>query len=262
MYSISIFRKKCHKKQLVLFPILATMLIAFSCKKEQYAAQPAVVQVFNALDDGISLYTYLGDSRPELFRTSLEIRNQFYLLQNNLLYIHHSPQHIEFYTKPDTLQHDKPALTLDANLKAGSIFSLFIYGEKAAIEYSLVEDLIPKINRNTSSTHVRFANFSASQAISVNIKGQPVGSLIENISYKSLSDFVALDANKTVEGYEFEIRNQSTGALLYNYVTIAFQPPLNGGETQWINKSNTLVFTGEEGGANPNHLKITRMNHR
>ncbi|QEC43960.1 DUF4397 domain-containing protein [Pseudobacter ginsenosidimutans] len=245
----------------ILFPFLAILLITSSCKKNRFDGNPATVQVFNAMDDGISFYTYLGNKRPALFKTSLEIRNKSYEQKNNLLYISSFPQQIDFYAKPDTMPHDQPALSMLAELKDGAMYSLFIHGEKSAPAFSLFQDIIPAINWQDSTSHIRIANFSESQAISVNIKGEAEGSLVQNLPYKSLSDFIERSAGKSVAGYEFEIRNQATGELLASYATSGLYP-LDGTPNLWLGKSNTLVFTGKYGAAYPNQQTITLMNHR
>lgn len=251
-------------RALIVFPFLLLMTIFTSCNKNVHKGNPATVQVFNAMDNGLSLYANLSGNHPVVYRTSLLLSNKFYDLRNNLLLIDKFPQHIDLYAVPDTLPKDKPLISIPGDLKAGEIYSLFLHGEKSGAAYLLFKDLIPPINREDSTTHIRFANFSSTQPISVNIMGEPNGSFIQNLPFKSLSDFVELDADMSTPDYTFEVRDQATGNLLTSFTTSGLNPGTSwpGTVNNWIFRSNTLVFTGKPGAGYPNMQMITVMNHR
>lgn len=251
-------------RNLMLLHFLLLLTVFPSCKKKAYEGNPATIQVFNAMDNGLRLYANLSGVHPIQYKTSLLVGNKFYMLDNNLITTTSYPQRIDFYSIPDTMPHDRPLLNVNAAINAGEIYSLFLYGDKSTPGYSLVKDNIPAINRQDSTTHLRFANFSEAQAISVNIQGQANGSFIQNLSFKSLSDFVELDADITVANYVFEIRNQATGALLATFTTFGLNPAggYPGSVNNWIFKSNTIVFTGKPGSAFPNSPRVSTMNHR
>lgn len=244
------------------FIILAT---AFSsCDKNEQEGYPATLQVFNALDDGLALYTNLSGVHPIRYSASLQIRNKMYDQRNNLLYFNKPMQRVDFYSSKDTMPDDHPVLSVEADLQQSGIYSLFLFHEKSNAASVLAKESMPQINRRDSSTHLRFANFSETQSISVNIKGESEGSFVANLPFKSMSEFVELEANVSVQDYIFEIRDQATGNLLTSFTTTGVNPNNNfpGAVNNWIFKSNTLVFTGKPGAVFPNNQTITVMNHR
>lgn len=258
---------RAHKRRtrtLILFIFLFSLNALSSCRKEREKGNPATLQVFNAMDDRVRLYANLTGNHPVNYNGSLLVNNKMYMLNGNLLNIIRSPQQIDFYAQPDTMAHDKPVLSINATLNGGEIYSLFIYGDKSTAAYTLHHDKIPAINRQDSTTFIRFANFSEAQAISVNMQGKPTGSFIQSLPFKSLSDFVELKADVSMPDYVFEVRNQATGNLLTTFTTFGMNP-LNswpGSVNQYIFKSNTLVFAGKPGSPFPNNQSITLMNHR
>lgn len=250
-------RKQIAFSFLLLFPLF------WGCKKRTVEERPvqATLQIFNALDDGENVWLNLSGNRPVKFNSLARANNREYIQSRNLIYLKDSPSPIDIYTLKDTLPHQQPVISSTVSLNPGAIYSFFIYGEKSSAAWSLFKDDIPPINRQDSTTHVRIANFSEAQAITVNIKDQAPGSLVQNLAYKSLSAFTELAADRTVAGYTFEIRDQETGVLLATYSTTNFQAVATN-QSQWLAKSNTLVFTGKPQGVNPNNQKITLMNHR
>ena len=233
------------------------------CQKRTVEERPvqATLQIFNALDDGESIWINLSGNRPVKFNSLARANNKEYLLSRNLIYLKDSPSPFDIYTLKDTLPHQQPVISTTLSLNPGAIYSLFLHGEKSSAAWSLFKDDIPLINRQDSTTHVRIANFSEAQAISVNIKDHAPGSLVQSLPYKSLSAFIELEADITIAGYTFEFRDQETGALLSTYTTSNFQAAAVS-PSQWLAKSNTLVFSGKPAGISPNNQKITLMNHR
>ncbi|QEC44728.1 hypothetical protein [Pseudobacter ginsenosidimutans] len=256
--------EKARIRTLLVLSLLGLSTVFSSCDKNEQEGYPATMQVFNALDDGLALYTNLSGAHPIRYNASLQIRNKLYDQRNNLLYLDKPMQRVEFYSSKDTMPDDRPVLSVEADLQKSGIYSLFLFHEKSNAASLLVKDNVPPINRSDSSTHLRFANFSETQSISVNIKGAPNGSFVANLAYKSMSDFVELEANVSVQDYIFEIREQATGNLLGSFTTTGLNPRNNfpGAVNNWIFKSNTLVFTGKPGAAFPNNYRTIVMNHR
>ncbi len=161
------------------------------------------------------------------------------------------------------MEKDGPILTGMLDFEKGAIYSLFVYGSKSAAKYSWHKDLIPALGMSDSTTHIRFANFSEEQDISVNLKGQPTGSFIQQLPWKSISGFIELSANRSVAKYEFEIRHLATGDLITTYIADKVNDfTLNNGNNVWYNRSNTLVLVGKPGGTGTLQPKVTVMPNR
>ncbi|MBO9633202.1 MAG: hypothetical protein J7578_08790 [Chitinophagaceae bacterium] len=243
--------------------ILLTLLLNACSKRELNAGNPATIQVFNALNDGTGVYINLTDARPEIFKTNRLLNSNTFVVTSNRFYLNASPQPIQFYSRLDTLAKDIPILTGNLEYQNGSIYSLFIYGSKSTAQYIWHQDVIPPLGMGDSVTNIRFANFSEDQAISVNLKGQPAGSFIQQVQLRSFSDFVKLPANITIAKYEFEIRDLSTGGLIASYVADKVNDFTgNTGNNAWYNKSNTLVLVGKQGGTGTLLPKLVLMPHR
>lgn len=249
------------RSQRFTIPLLLVLFIANACKKTNtYDGHPATFQLFNGLNDGTQLYVTLSE-KPPTFRSTMVAGNKEFTLRNNVVYVSKLPETLNFYAAPDTLPHNSPIISEALNVKPGSVYSMFIYGNKTAPAYSITEDHFPVVDiRGDSVTFIRFANFSEGQSISVNLKGKPNGSFIQNLSFKSLSDFEKLPADRSVSEYEFEVRNQVTGTILYTYTATGISQ--GGFMNMWVYKPNTLVFTGMSGGSGTNAQSINLMSHR
>lgn len=161
----------------------------------------------------------------------------------------------------DTLAKDQPVIDLSIDAEAGAAYSLFVFGAKQNATYIFHRDLIPSSNSD-SLTYVRIANLNEGQELAVNIKGEPLGSFINALPYKGLSDFAALPANKTVSQYIFEFRDQHSGALISTYEANGINDFSAGAQHRWFNKANTLVLAGQRFGIGANQPNVVFMNHR
>lgn len=255
---------RCRSGLLFVCCLLMTAVIS-SCKKNQpFAGIPATCQVFNAMDDGIILLAHWDSTRPATFSFLRRINNKAnYSVTNNLFSSLNSHQPLQLFAFPDTLSHQRPLVDTRLQLEEGGLYSLFITGSKAAPEFVLHKDEIPAFNQQDSTTHIRFANFSDGQTISVNLKGEATGSFIQSIAPKGFSDFIEMNARRSVIKYEFEIRDHANGDLITTYVADKFNG--QGGTTfitRWYNRANTLVLTGKQGGIGTNLQQVYLMNHR
>ncbi|MGN6418670.1 MAG: hypothetical protein ACTHMC_14340 [Pseudobacter sp.] len=239
--------------------IFLLLIVLNACDKAKlYDANPATVQPFNLLNDGVVLRANLSGKHPIQYSTALTLYNKSFNLRSNI-FLKIFPQKIDLYAQPDTMPHDRPVVSADLQLETGKIYSMFIYEEKSAAAYTVNEDKFPDIGMNDSLTLIRFANFSEGQALSVNIKGQAPGSYIQLLPFKSVTEFAALKVGRSVADYQFEIRDYASGDLLTTYTTT------NIGTTNislWMYIPNTLVFTGRPSGTGTNQQKIVLMKHR
>jgi hypothetical protein len=130
----------------------------------------------------------------------------------------------------------------------GDIYSLFMTGYIDAPTGLLIKDILPQ--HPDSTTGVRFINLSPnSSSLSVNISGNNNGSEVDNLPYKSYTQFIALPAKLAIENYLFEIRDADTGEQLtaFYYDDIARL------------KNVTLVIRGSVYG-DPG-IEVVRINH-
>ncbi|QEC44433.1 hypothetical protein [Pseudobacter ginsenosidimutans] len=238
--------------------LLITVMNACS-KRELNPGSPATIQVYNALNDGSAVYMDFSGKRPAVFRTT----RLFSVNTSGRLTLDASPLPVQLYSRPDTMAKDGPILTASLDFEKGAIYSMFIYGSKSTAKYSWHKDVIPPLGMSDSTTHIRFANFSEEHNISVNLKGQPTGSFIQQLQLRSFSDFTELSANKSVAKYEFEIKDLNTGTIIATYVADKVNDFTgNGGNNAWFNKSNTLVLVGKQGGTGTVQPKVVVMPHR
>lgn len=251
------FLKNCNHT-IIAIALLLSITFSGSCKKDKVIdSHPASVQVFNAMNDGIDLYTNLTGKHPINYSAAMLIENKKFHRPRYTLWINEFPQAIDFYARPDTMPHNKPVYSTSLSVKGGSTYSLFFHGAKSGPAHTLVEEHFPARNAD-SVTWFRIANFSEGQAISVNLKGEANGSFVQNIPFLSLSEFIALPANRSIKNYELEIKDQLTGDLLATHKAMDID---NTFQNPWVFKPNTFVFTGIRNSASPNNQKITWMSH-
>jgi hypothetical protein len=135
-------------------------------------------------------------------------------------------------------------------LKTGSSHSLFMMGTNENISGMLVEDNIPVRTKGTSG--IRFINLSPDSApISINLEGQPLGSIEASLPYKSLSEFKTFNVKPEDQYFVFEIHDAESGDLLtsYFYDNLARM------------KNETMIIRGLRNGGDGPGFEVTRMRH-
>lgn len=238
--------------------LILSVTIAGACKKDNLNfAPPASVQLFNGMNDGVVLYTNLTGTHPVIYSGSMTLLNNSFTRRSNVLYVNNFPQAIDFYARPDTMPHNEPVLSTSLAIEAGAIYSLFIYGDKSTAACSMVEDHFPT-GITDSVTYIRIANFSEGQTISVNLKGAATGSVAQNLAFKSLSEFIPIPLNSTVQELEFEVRDQVTGDIKATYLAEEVKKPASN---PWLFRPVTFVFTGLPAAVGPNAQKLIPMLH-
>lgn len=246
----------------IITGVSLVMLLNACSKRDVNPGNPSTIQTFNALNDGTNLFITFSHERPQVFRTLRLLNNKTFTVTTSRFYINSSSTPVQLFSRLDTLAKDGPVLNYDLELEKGSVYSMFMYGSKTDAKYALHKDIIPPLGMQDSTTHIRFANFSEDQEISVNLKGQPAGSFIGQIQQKSWSEFSKLPVN-TVAKYEFEIRDLSTGNLITSYLADKVNDfSVNNGANLWYNKSNTVILVGKEGGTGTFLPRTILMPHR
>lgn len=249
-----------YKNTFIAGMLLLLATAGSSCKKDTPGeGTPATVQLYNALNDKIQLYVNLSGKPLPSYRSGLMLGNKIFSRNSNL-YLRDLPQTLDLFAIPDTMPHNTPLISAKLDLQPGKIYSLFIFGNKLNADYLLREDQYPVLNYTDSTSFVRFANMSDGAPISVNLKGEPEGSFVQELPFKSLSGFQTLPLSMTIDRQEFEIRDKATGTLLATYLT----PPwdfafLN--YNSWVFKPVTLVFTGVPQGTGNNQQTVIAMAH-
>ena len=246
----------------IITGVFLVMLLNACSKRDVNPGNPATIQAFNALNDGTNLLITFSHERPQVFRTLRLLNNKTFTVTTGRFYMNSYSTPVQLFSRLDTLEKDNAVVNTDLEFEKGAIYSMFIYGPKTDVKYALHKDIIPPLGMLDSTTHIRFANFSEDQVVSVNLKGQPAGSFIQQIPQKSWSEFIKLPVN-TVAKYEFEIRDHATGNLIAGYVADKVNDfTVNTGANLWYNKSNTAILVGKEGGTGTFLPRVILMPHR
>ena len=260
IYSQRNFSRFIRERSIVLIALILVTVFA-SCRKINFEGSPGTLVVFNALDDQINLYTNFSGSHPFNYSTASLIRNKEFQPNNYRYKIDRAPLPLALFASTDTLPKDEPVLKLDLDLKAGDTYSLFVYGQKDAAKHLLLKDLIPGVKEKDSLVWVRFINLSGFPNISFNIAGNDPGALVSDLAYEQNSGFLQLPADHTVFNYVFEVRDKSTGSLLFSLTTERINDYTNL-YNGWFNRPNTLVFAGIPGASGTNAPKLFMMANR
>lgn len=244
----------------ITFFAIAVVGVFASCEKRTFESTPATVLLFNALDDGTNLIVNMNETGYMRYNMALQLRNRSFN-QESFVHVNSSPQPIAFYANYDTLPKDAPALNVNLDVKDGELYSMFIYGERAAAEYLLNKDRIPSNNLTDSVTYIRFVNLSANQDVAINLKGTATGSFISRLSFKQVSEFIPLKIDQFTSSYEFEVRDLITDNVLSSYIAKDINK-FTSISNQWYNRSNTLVFAGKKDGSGNNVQALHLMPNR
>lgn len=242
------------------FLLLLLLITAISsCKKnkDDYGT-PAILQAFNLMDDGIELRTNLSGKHPIRYSSAKLLMNKLVYFENTLS-IDQYPQSFSLYAIPDTLEKDRPVVDMVLEFNPGDIYSLFLYGTKADAGYILNKENYATGNPADSLTFVRIVNLCPDQSISVNLKNKPQGSVASNIAFKQIGAFAGIKADKSVSQLEFEVRDQTSGDLIITYTATGISN--YEGRNFWLNKNNSLIFTGRKNGTGLNAPKIVLASH-
>ncbi len=99
-----------------------------------------------------------------------------------------------------------------------NIYSFYLTGTAAKPDTVFIHEQLPYYSTTDSVAGIRFINLSpGSNPISVNIKGQAIGSEAASLPFKAHTLFKTYKADHTVSNYVFEFRDASLGTLLATY---------------------------------------------
>ncbi|NML22392.1 hypothetical protein HHL16_16025 [Pseudoflavitalea sp. G-6-1-2] len=233
--------------------LLLTVITAGCSKSTLNEDNPATLVLFNALENGVSVRANLSGKHPITYLTALEIRPR----NRALIYSKQANQPASFFSVPDTLPASIPVWSGDLKLEKGKTYSMFLVNGNKGAENVLMEENIPAPGKD-SLTYLRFANMSSAQPVSINIKGNPLGSLVSQLNFKETSAMLQLPADRSVASYIFEVHDATTGNLLAAYT--ANNINVYTQSNPYLFKTWSLVFTGKPGatGANLQQLTVLR----
>ena len=229
--------------------ILLSVAVFFSSCAKQKAVQGdfAVLHIFGAISNDDYVVTNFKGAQPiNYYSQASRIQTIDFAAPPNKYYISNSPQPLAFYTFPDTLPGIKPMLNMELNLQMGEAYTLFLAGSNKSLDSMLIKETIPVLNESDSVSAVRFVNLCNTAPISVNLKGKPYGSAVQSLPYKGITGYVNYPAGRSIDTYEFEIRDAASGNLITTYVATG----VNGIAANiyyWLGKARTHVLTGTPG---------------
>lgn len=211
-------RRESSIRKVIIYPLSLILILSMlsSCKKRVFEGTPGTVLLFNAMNDGVNVITNLSGTSNFRYNAALNVFNKQFNTVDKIN-IRQSPQPLALYAYPDTLSTNAPVMNLSLDVKQGEIFSLFLFGEKKTAQYLLHKDIIPSGSTLDSLTFIRFINLSEGQNVKINFRDNTPGSLVNNLVFKQVSEFIPLSANKSVSEYVFEVRDSQTDNLLASY---------------------------------------------
>ncbi len=235
------------------------MPVFSACKKEGPAeVYPASFTIVNAVNDNSSyLRTYFGETQPKIYARLASIINgrslDYATDKMNLP--------VRLYRNDDTLKSDQPFLQNRLTLEPGGIFTHFVYGSPARVQQKTVKEKLPSRSLNDSVVNLRIINLFENRAVDV-IQLEPVpGTMVTNLAYEQLSDFMKVPANASVKNFRFEIKDHATGATLATMSETNIYPGTIIPNAAWLFKARTMLVTGTWTGAGNFSARATSIGH-
>ncbi|WP_127131080.1 DUF4397 domain-containing protein [Pseudoflavitalea rhizosphaerae] len=244
------FNKGKRLPGLLLFS-LATLSL-FSCGKDIDVPGASSLAVINCVVGSRPLVTnFNGSGKHIAYLQANRMAYHSYQTNNNLFGSYTGMQKLALFQYPDTLEKDQPLLDLRLHLPPGSINTLFLTGTVDEPDTLFRTEEIPYIPSGDSIMRIRFVNLSpGSEPFSVNLAGNPPGSLAAGISYRSMNGYTSLPVSVNLPEYIFELRDAATGVLIATYTTKGinndgeYKPNAGNYANTWVYRHFTLALTG------------------
>lgn len=250
-----IFIHHLKHRQCFILLLLAVVLMSACTKQKTPEGNPATIFLFNALENGTMVRANLSGSHPIKYITALPVSARSY----SKVYSDLAVQPVAFFASADTMPADAPVWSGDLPLERGKIYSLFIVNGSNKGEHVFQEENVPGFKAD-SVTYMRFANMGNGPAISVNIKGQPNGSLVSGLNFKGISSYAEIPMNSTVNNITYQVRNAATGDLIAEHTTIDMNLYIDG--NAFLHRAITLVLTGKPGGTGQDMQRLTPVSYK
>lgn len=233
--------------------VLVILALA-SCKKQKvYEGHPAVLYVFNGLEKGAALYGNYSDTGTILFSRGQRVDSKSEYMN---VKFENPVIRARYFVAPDTLAKDLPVFDQELTLANGRVYTLYLAGDAARVDHLLIENKFKYTAASDSVVYMQVTNISNDQPISINVKGQPAGSLVSNLAYKKATDFLELKADHRHPSYDFEFRDAATGTLLLTKPVVLFSAG-----TLVAYKHFTLIFNGKRGASGADALNAANLRY-
>lgn len=234
-----------HNKLFILSLLTACLFATTSCSKEASVPSTASLTIINAVAGSNALVLNFSASPLEWYQIAPKLfYNKFF--NQHQINSYSGKQNLSIYQYPDTLP-GKSFLQVPLDLTEGSVSTLFVTGTTTTPDILLTTDYPPPHAITDSVTGIRFVNLSAGSApVSINIQGQPNGSEITSLPYKSITGFHNYAATYDKSSITFECRDVSTGTLLASYTAEGLNNTVTneGIVNTWRYRNFTLALMG------------------
>lgn len=227
---------------------LFVFLIALASCKKQVVVEPdfAVLQMYGWIANHGVVVTNFNETPLVNYSEAARVssaENGYYM---HKYYISSPVQPLSLYAYPDTFPKSQPVLKMYLKLEQRQIYSLFLSGATTSLDTLLVKDNLPVISQADSASSIRFVNLMSGGPVSINLKGEPYGSVIQSLSYMTVSAYKDFPVKDNTESYEFEVRDAVTNELLATELYDNINGKLDGNH-QWLGKIRTHAVVGIRG---------------
>lgn len=235
------------------------MILGISCKKElREEIFPASLTIVNGINDNTSFVTaYFGSSQPKTYSRLAYISNgsSFDYATDKM------DQPVTLFRNHDTLQPSKPFLKTSLQLEQGGIFTHFVYGSPGQVKQKTIKEQLPTRSLNDSVVNLRIINLFDNRPIDV-VQLEPVpGTMVTDLAYEQLSDFIKVPVTVSVQNFRFEVRDHATGATLTTLTDVNMYPGATTPNNQWLFKARTMLVTGTWTGAGVFSARAKSIGH-
>lgn len=210
-------------KFLSILMLLSALLLG-SCKKQEIKLTPlASIQITNAVVGG----------------TALRFGTNAAIVDNNLYTTYGILTGSQLLRLSSTVAPNPVYYVDSKDFVGGGAYSLFLTGTPTAVESIFLKEKSILLHKD-NLFGVRVINLKpVGVPISVNIKGNPSGSFVNNLAYKEISEFEEVSAKAEGGDKIFEFRNTENGDLITSFTIPGYDLPSF--------KNITLVFAGTAG---------------
>lgn len=224
--------------------LLAAVIVSLfsACKKYGPAEiYPASLSIVNGLNDNTSFFNvYYGDTRPKAYiRLAYVTTGGVFETATNK-----TDQSIRLFRNYDTLSFEKPFLQNRLALEPGGIYTHFVYGSPAQAKQKTVKEKLPARSVSDSVVNLRFVNFFTERSIDVVQLEPAAGTIVSNLAYEQLTDFIKVPAATSVNNFVFEIRDHATGTVLTAFSEVNMLAGSSIPNVDWLFKARSMLVTG------------------
>jgi len=228
-------------KKLIFLYIQAGLFLSLvvSCKKDLVPQANAAFTIVNAVPGSDNLVANFTTNRVTIGNNPLGMYVKYRIYApNNHMTIPAIEQPLLIYKT----QGDKPVYQLSLNPKPGEASTLFLTGTLEQPETLLLTKLPPYHAVADSVLGLRFVNLApAKTPVRIRISGEGTDLSVNNLAYKSATDYLSVKANTSVSNVLIEFFDQVSGTLLQTYTLKDVGTPKQE-KNKWLYRNYTLVW--------------------